>query len=92
LGWIADLAQEQRQSTINEELSIVFTLCKAAWSTLAACRRAIVNNASTAGWATFRAWLGEPGEIAAVALFLVPDESSFVNGADIVADSGQTAW
>jgi NAD(P)-dependent dehydrogenase (short-subunit alcohol dehydrogenase family) len=36
--------------------------------------------------------LGEPEEIAAVALFLASDESSFVNGADIIADGGTTAW
>jgi NAD(P)-dependent dehydrogenase (short-subunit alcohol dehydrogenase family) len=155
-GWIADLTQEQWQSTINEELSIVFTLCKAAWSTLATYHGVIVNTASTAGWTTFKAlgglahcaakggviamtrqlamegrhhgiransispgvigtptvktcmsdadWskamldkimlgrLGEPDEIAAVALFLASDESSFVNGADIIADGGTTAW
>jgi len=62
------------------------------WSTLAACRGAIFNTASTAEWATFRARLGEPEEIAAVALFLESDGNSFVNGADMIADSGQTAW
>ena len=36
--------------------------------------------------------LGEPEEIAAVALFLASGESSFVNGADIIADGGTTAW
>lgn len=35
---------------------------------------------------------GRPEEIAAVALFLASDESSFVNGADIIADGGMTAW
>jgi NAD(P)-dependent dehydrogenase (short-subunit alcohol dehydrogenase family) len=35
---------------------------------------------------------GRPEEIAAVALFLASDESSFVNGADILADGGTTAW
>ena len=35
---------------------------------------------------------GKPEEIAAVALFLASDESSFVNGADIIADGGMTAW
>lgn len=35
---------------------------------------------------------GTPDEIAAVALFLASDESSFVNAADIRADGGITAW
>ena len=35
---------------------------------------------------------GRPEEIAAVALFLASDESSFVNGADIIADGGMTIW
>ena len=35
---------------------------------------------------------GRPEEIAAVALFLASDESSFVNAADIIADGGTTAW
>lgn len=35
---------------------------------------------------------GQPEEIAAVALFLASDESSFVNGADILVDGGTTAW
>ena len=35
---------------------------------------------------------GRPEEIAAVAMFLASDESSFVNGTDIRADGGMTAW
>ena len=35
---------------------------------------------------------GQPEEIAEVALFLASDESSFVNGADVLADGGTTAW
>jgi NAD(P)-dependent dehydrogenase (short-subunit alcohol dehydrogenase family) len=35
---------------------------------------------------------GKPEEIAAVALFLASDESSFVNAADIIVDGGTTAW
>lgn len=35
---------------------------------------------------------GTPEEIAAVALFLASDESGFVNGADIRADGGMSAW
>lgn len=36
--------------------------------------------------------MGQPEEIAHVALFLASDESSFVNGAVIVADGGWTAY
>lgn len=36
--------------------------------------------------------LGDPKEIAAVALFLASDDASFVNGAVIVADAGWTAY
>lgn len=35
---------------------------------------------------------GRPVEIANVALFLASEESTFVNGADIIADGGTTAW
>ncbi len=36
--------------------------------------------------------LGQPEEVAWVALFLATDESSFVTGADFVVDGGATAW
>jgi NAD(P)-dependent dehydrogenase (short-subunit alcohol dehydrogenase family) len=36
--------------------------------------------------------VGEPGEIAKVALFLACDDSSFVNGTVITADAGWTAY
>lgn len=39
-----------------------------------------------------RGSMGKPEEIAAVAAFLASDDSSFINGADIVADGGIAAW
>jgi NAD(P)-dependent dehydrogenase (short-subunit alcohol dehydrogenase family) len=36
--------------------------------------------------------VGEPGEVAKVALFLASDDSSFVNGTGITADAGWTAY
>ncbi|WP_217636920.1 SDR family oxidoreductase [Dendrosporobacter quercicolus] len=36
--------------------------------------------------------MGEPEEIAKVALFLASDDSSFVNGTVVIADAGWTAY
>ncbi|NBA93638.1 SDR family NAD(P)-dependent oxidoreductase [Pseudomonas sp. R5(2019)] len=36
--------------------------------------------------------MGKPEEVAATALFLASDESSFITGADIRVDGGTTAW
>jgi len=36
--------------------------------------------------------VGEPEEIAKVALFLASDDSSFVNGTVVIADAGWTAY
>ena len=36
--------------------------------------------------------LGQPNEIAAGAVFLASDESSFMTGADLLLDGGYTAW
>jgi NAD(P)-dependent dehydrogenase (short-subunit alcohol dehydrogenase family) len=36
--------------------------------------------------------LGEPEDIAKVALFLASDDSSFVNGTVVTADAGWTAY
>ena len=35
---------------------------------------------------------GSPEEIATIALFLASDDSSLINGAEIVADAGWTAF
>jgi Enoyl-(Acyl carrier protein) reductase len=36
--------------------------------------------------------LGRPDELAAAALFLASDESSFIAGIDLAVDGGATAW
>ena len=38
------------------------------------------------------AGLGQPDEIAAGAVFLAGNESSFMTGADLLLDGGYTAW
>ena len=47
--------------------------------------------ALTKGAASDHAPSGEPEQIAQVALFLVSDDASFVNGITLVADGGWTA-
>jgi NAD(P)-dependent dehydrogenase (short-subunit alcohol dehydrogenase family) len=57
--------------------------------------RALFDDPAWGGPMTEKIMRGTPGrpeEIAAVALFLASDESSFVNAADIIADGGTTAW
>ena len=41
---------------------------------------------------TYPFWVGEPEDIAAVALFLAADESRMITGAAIPADGGRSAY
>lgn len=155
-GWMEEVSDSHWFQTIEEELHLVYLLCKAAWQALCKSGGSIVNMASTSAHTTYRMlpgvahsaakgavvsmtrhlamegrqygiransvspgvietpstvarsrdpqWaaamkgrimrgtLGKPEEVAAVALFLASDESSFVNAADIVVDGGITAW
>ena len=156
-GWMSEGTDDFWYDTIDDELNIIFRMCRAAWPALISSSGTIVNLASTAAHTTYRKlggvahsaakggvvamtrhlamegreaglransispgvigsrkvlafakadpeWdalmrgrmmrgrYGTPEQIAAVALFLASDESSFVNAADIVADDGVTAW
>ena len=53
-GWITDSSEDFWFRTIDEELHIVFRLCRAAWGPLRSSRGTIVNMGSTAGHTTFR--------------------------------------
>ncbi len=41
---------------------------------------------------TYPFWMGEPGDIAAIALFLASNESRMITGAAIAADGGRSAY
>lgn len=59
---------------------------------------AVLKKAEDAEWREvmlaqiMRGSFGKPEEVAAVALFLASDESSFVNATDIRVDGGTLAW
>lgn len=53
-NWIEDISDEEWQRNLNEEVSLVFLLTRAAWPHLKASRGTIVNTASVVAWATFR--------------------------------------
>lgn len=50
-AWIEDMTDEIWTKTINEELNLVFLLCRAAWPELVKTRGSIVNIASISAWA-----------------------------------------
>jgi NAD(P)-dependent dehydrogenase (short-subunit alcohol dehydrogenase family) len=53
-GWMSEPSDDHWFRTIDEELHIVYLLCKAAWPALCASSGTIVNMASTSGLTTYR--------------------------------------
>jgi NAD(P)-dependent dehydrogenase (short-subunit alcohol dehydrogenase family) len=156
-GSIDQISIEDFNATINEELNLVFLMCRVAWPHLVKSGRAsIINTASANGKVAQRSLpgiahgaakagvmamtrqmaveggphnlransispglvatyqtkvvldnaevlaifnescmlgrLGQPEDIAAGALFLASDESSFITGTDFALDGGLTGW
>lgn len=50
-AWIGEMSDETWGKTINEELNLVFLMCRAAWPELIKSSGAIVNVASLSAWA-----------------------------------------
>ncbi|MDH3274749.1 MAG: SDR family oxidoreductase [Gammaproteobacteria bacterium] len=53
-AWIDEMNDDQWYDTINEELHLVFLLCRAAWSELSKSKGAIVNTASVSAWMGYK--------------------------------------
>lgn len=52
-GWIDELPVEDWHRTMNEEINLVYLLCRAAWDALKASSGVIVNVSSAAGYRGF---------------------------------------
>lgn len=83
-GWSVDLASRR----IRVNVLVPGTTTTPGWRALAHTDEAHRQMAEMSAAASPLGRMGEPGEIAAAALFLASDESSYVNGSEIHADGG----
>ena len=52
-NWVEDISDAEWRATLDEELSLVFYLTRAAWPHLKKSRGVIVNTSSATAWTTF---------------------------------------